>query len=350
METYHCSWATVQRAMNELCLEGLIRSERGRGTFVAEGALLGTMPNWPGKPEPGSISNTGSVQLLPATPAAGLSTTDLKATTTSSVQILLMHRVQSVYYSLAQMMDGIRQASHKIGRPVSYLDAPPELHWQLNLDGFVIVTPSFNDRPLLEAAWQRGERFIVLGSDYDESELPCVNADTRGGCRSAVRKLVEAGHKNIGMLGLFPGFPNYQREKQGYEDALAEAGIRLDPSWVLARAPLAENLEQDIEQWLDQHDNATAIFFADYTTALAFMRVAKERNVRIPQDFSVIGVDELPSPGMLQTPITAISQPFSQMGQRAVERLVHLLEYDEVGGAELLPCRIISRDSIAALK
>lgn len=346
MTKYNCSWATVQRAMNELCLEGLVRSERGRGTFVAEGVYLGNVTYLSGQMAPTRVVNPGSMQLPAMT---GLPVNSVDGTTPNSVQILLTHRVQSVYYSLAQMMDGIKSAAHKMGRPVSYLDAPPELQCQMNLDGYVVVTPSLDDRIMLEAAWERGERFVVLGSDYDEAEFPCVNADTRGWTRRAVRRLVEAGHKQIGLLGLMPGFPNYLRTRQGYEDALTEAGITLDPSWTLMRDPQAEDLDRDIACWLAQHPTATGLFIADYTSVLAFTRVVKERGLSVPHDLSVAVMDELPSQGMLQVPLTAVSQPFSQLGQRAVERLVRMLDNEEVGGIELLPCKIITRDSIATI-
>ncbi len=333
MQMYGCSWATVQRALNELALEGWIRAERGRGTFVCN----------PPSPPPGYPASANLVPALPREPWEPQG----KTSHPEAIPILLMHPVHSVYYSLAQMMEGIRDAAHQRGRPVSYLDAPPDLRPRLNLHGQIIITPALEDRSLLEAAWERGERFVVLGSDYDEAIFPCVNADTRGWTRRAVRHLVQAGHRCIGLLGNLPGFPNYLRERQGFCDALDEAGIPWQPDWILPRTRGAEGLEDDIIRWLADHPQATAVFAADYTTALALVKVTKGLGLRIPEDLSVMAMDELPSAGMLRVPLSVVIQPFRQLGRRAVDRLCTLLESGEAGGTELLPCQILLRDSVA---
>lgn len=306
MEMYGTSWATVHRAVSELVLEGWLVAAQGKGTFVAQRALH------------------------------------------REVKVLLLNEVSTWHDSLLQMMEGIRTEAHARYAAVSYIEVPEGRIAEWDLDGHIAVVPSEADRRLLDAAAEKGARFVVLGSDYPERPLlPCVNADTRAGVEEAMQYLISEGHRHVGLIGVVSGFPNYQREVKGYRKALQEAGIDVNPDYILYRTPDGADLVQSITEWYARHPQITAIFAADYTSGLATLSFARRAKLDVPRDLSVLCMDELPVSGMLPVALTTVRQPFVELGKLAVRRLLTALEGHPVRGLQSLPCELIIRDSIA---
>lgn len=168
------------------------------------------------------------------------------------------------------MIEGMREQAFQLGIELTVMNLPNAVPPGYDLDGHVVLTPAIDDKQTLLEAVERGARFIILGSDYpDNSSLPCVNADTRAGTREAVELLIKAGHRRIGLIGVLESFPNYQREIEGYFDALKSVGLPVIPGYILSRSPEEQNFRGRIIEWLNAHREITAVFAADYAASLA---------------------------------------------------------------------------------
>ena len=97
--------------------------------------------------------------------------------------------------------------------------------------------------------------------------------------------LMSEGHRHVGLIGVVSGFPNYQREAEGYSKALQEAGIDVNPDYILYRTPDGADLVQSITEWYARHPQITAIFAADYTSGLATLSFARRAKLDVPRTF-----------------------------------------------------------------
>jgi|GEM_PF-3120324 len=306
IKRYGCSWATVHRAISELILEGVLYAQQGRGTFAAPRAV-------------------------------------------ETIRVLSLHPIPSWRHSLVEMMEGLREASFDASIGLTVINLPHHVPDGYDLDGHVVLTPAVGDEETLQEARRRGARFIVLGSDYpSDPSLPCVTADTRAGSRVAVQRLIDAGHRRIGLVGVMDSFPNYRREIEGYEDALRAAGIPVNPEYILTRSVDEPDFDTRISRWLDDRADVTAIFAADYATSIAFMRIARMRGISIPADLSLICMDELPTAELLSVRPARVVQPFRELGRLAIERLVAAMRgAAPLEGTHMLPCAVLDGDSVS---
>jgi len=307
-DEYGCSWSTLNRAVSELILEGLLVAHKGKGTFVSSRPLV--------------------------------------TETISPIKVWLCHPFPSVYSTLAEMMDGLRQAARERGRPIEFLDSVISHAEPQDLTGYIVVTPSNEQFVRLQQAWDRGERFVVLNSDFDNSKFASVNADIYGSTLAAIRHFMQHGHRRIGLLGIRYGFSNYERRIAACRDALQEAGVPFHREWVVERLENLQETKRLFREWLEAHPECTAVFAADYTSALLFMEIVQEKGIRIPEELSLFVSGETLSASMLKVSLSTVVQPFVELSKIAVFRL---LDKEWGRGTELLPCKLIIRDSVAAL-
>ncbi|MBO7748284.1 GntR family transcriptional regulator [Paenibacillus sp. MWE-103] len=306
-EQYGCSWATVNRAIQELILEGMLYAEKGKGTFVSPAA--------PGR--------AGPVRTL---------------------SVLLCSFTESVYHSVLKLMQGIHEAAGESGVHAEFtgMREPGRLHDLGGLDGRIVITPGAADYPELAKSVSRGERFVVLGSEFREPGGRWVSSDTREGTRRAVGQLLAAGHRRILLFGLRRGMANYEQKARGYELALTEYGLKPDADWMVYRPEKPADAEALLGRWMGGHPACSAVFAADYTSGLAVLGWAMKAGVRIPRDLSLFVMGEVDSSPYLVVPPSSVVQPFAEMGRQAVRMALG----DDDDPWALLPCRIIDRQSV----
>lgn len=168
-------------------------------------------------------------------------------------------------------------------------------------------------------------RLPGLGDHY-------VLVDNLGGARRAVRHLVERGHRRIGIITHDGESGETRLRRAGYEEAMREAGIKVEPHWI-ADAPLAEHIdggEKAMRKLLSRAPALTAVFAASDYAALGALKVALEAGKVIPDQFAVVGFDDLDvAAQQLLYPLTTVSQPKEQIGILAGQLMM-----DVIGGGD----------------
>jgi DNA-binding LacI/PurR family transcriptional regulator len=156
-----------------------------------------------------------------------------------------------------------------------------------------------------------------------------VTMDDAAGSRLAVRHLVELGHRRIGLLGGRRDTGVGRRREAGYLEAMEAAGLEVDADWVRAgdftertAAVLAAELLA-----LPADRRPTAIYSVSLPTALGVLAAIRAAGVRVPDDMSVVTMDDHVLLDHLDPPLTAVRMPMAQMGVLATEMLL-----DAVGG------------------
>ncbi|MGW8764955.1 LacI family DNA-binding transcriptional regulator [Streptomyces sp. NPDC055815] len=189
----------------------------------------------------------------------------------------------------------------------------------------------------------------VLVNCYDaEGELPSVVPDEIGGGHRAARRLVEAGHERIGFINLDPDIPAAVGRREGYERALREAGLSLDPSLVVSGHATADGGYTAACELLDRADRPTALFCGNDRMAMGAYDAIKERGLRIPDDVAVVGYDnqELIA-AYLRPKLTTLALPFEAMGAKGVDMLAALAAGQPLDTRRVtVDCPLLERSSV----
>jgi LacI family transcriptional regulator len=166
-----------------------------------------------------------------------------------------------------------------------------------------------------------GDARQVLALRTDDIHPASIGDDRLGGYL-ATRNLIDLGHTRIGLV-MGPEYATTAvHRRNGYRDALAEAGIALDDSLIAGDAFSMEAGETAAHVLLDGPDPPTAIFAVNDNNAIGVMAAASARGLRIPDDLSVIGYNDIPVVSKLPVPLTTVREPFDLIARGAVDLLL----------------------------
>jgi LacI family transcriptional regulator len=221
---------------------------------------------------------------------------------------------------------------------------------QRNIEGFIFAAEFHRDVevPLVPSSVP----VVVLdGRAVGRDDVDAVVPDEAQGARDAVAYLVDAGHTRIGHLSISdPVYIAGRLRREGYERALREAGIAVEPTLVV-EAPGVSTVSAlaAARALLGRPDRPTAVFCFSDRLAFAVYHAAAELGLRVPDDVSVIGFDnQVDVAESLLPGLTSVSLPHVDMGRWAMERALRRLGRAN-GPPEfrLMECPLVFRDSVA---
>jgi LacI family transcriptional regulator len=207
-------------------------------------------------------------------------------------------------------------------------------------DGVIVLTSSarnFSSRAPL----------VFIDPYVCNDDFPTILADNYTGAHELMRYLVELGHRRIAYISGREGLQNNARFK-AYQDVLSEFGITYEPDLVVEGDFSTRTGRLCGKRLLALQDPPTAIFAANDQAALGVIEAAQEANVKIPDDLSLAGFDNIPEAAILG--LTTVSQPMIEMGSRAVDslfRVIKGLKIEEM--KQVLPTRLVVRNSCKSL-
>lgn len=208
------------------------------------------------------------------------------------------------------------------------------------IDGAVIVTPT-----VVEA--HPGVPVVAVDPHTGPSGLPTVDADSFAGAVLATEHLLGLGHTRIAFLGGRPDLESARLREDGFRHAMAAAGVAVDEDLVRVGGYRPETADQPANELLARPEPPTAVFAANDLSAIRVVEVARSLGLRVPEDLSVIGFDNVPESALATPSLTTISQPLQQMGAEALRLLVDLIDGRERGVHVRLPTELVERASTA---
>jgi DNA-binding LacI/PurR family transcriptional regulator len=143
---------------------------------------------------------------------------------------------------------------------------------------------------------------------------------------SAVRHLLQLGHRRIAYIGDRFGYQSDTERGAGYRRAIEEAGIAFRTELVVEGDGQPSGGEAAMRPLLRLAKRPTAVFCYNDMTALGVIRQIRAQGLRIPGDVSVVGFDDLYISEYLEPPLTTVRQPMRQMGRMAMETLLHIFD------------------------
>lgn len=160
-------------------------------------------------------------------------------------------------------------------------------------------------------------------------DLMTVGAANWEGAHSATEHLLVLGHRRIGMIGGREDLQCSSAREDGYLAALRRAGIAVDHSLMVPGNFSMEAGETGTRKLLELADRPTAIFTGNDDQALGAYRAARAAGLRVPEDLSIVGFDDIPAAEWVEPGLTTIRQPVVQMAETATRTLLRHLEGDE---------------------
>jgi LacI family transcriptional regulator len=188
-------------------------------------------------------------------------------------------------------------------------------------DGLIYVLPRMTDEYLaaLEAG---GSPVVLVNFCRRPTTLPVVLGDNFNGARDAVASLVAQGHARIAFIRGSHWTGQSAERERGYRQAMADAGLPVDERWV-AQGTFSEKSGLEAGQALFALDpRPTAVFAANDEMALGCMNAARALGLRLPDDVSVVGFDDVPGAVTAQPPLTTLRHPLALMAQATVQELM----------------------------
>jgi LacI family transcriptional regulator len=230
---------------------------------------------------------------------------------------------------------------HEHDREVSVLD---RLHGLT--DGALIILPEESSEEL-ERLLDRGYPIVVLDPLMPLDErIPSVSAAHTSGADQAMRHLLELGHRRIAQIGGPHGWVATEDRRRGYRAALAAAGILPDPALEVEAEPEIVPGRDAAKHLLELPEPPTAIFAFNDNIAIGAIQAARALGLRVPDDVSIVGFDDVEHATIVSPALTTVRQPLAEMGRTAVSLLGRLLERQRYETLHVeLATRLVVRES-----
>lgn len=195
----------------------------------------------------------------------------------------------------------------------------------------------FNDEPI-----------VFIERQVKEFNAEKVNVNNYEIVKESIKYLIEQGHTKI--AGVFPANTYTGEERvKGFKDAFKEMNVVFDDKLVHYFNENLSNEYSVIANILDSNC-CTAIFTSNYTSTLSAIFLINERNIKIPDDISIIGFDNMMFTELFTPKLTIVNQPIDQIASTAVSRVIELIENKNTKKRNnILKCNLILGNSVKNL-
>jgi len=309
-EQLEVSLVTTHRALQELVASGVLQRSQGRGTFVHERYR------------------------------------DRKRTLSDARLGLVFHQDCSLadYYH-SQILEGVRQAAQQLAVDLILLRFGEDVRNECN--GFLFVNPLPEEIDAFVSQARR-KPTLVVGARSHSKLIHWIDVDNVDLARQAVNHLTELGHTSIGYVGGDERISNSRDRWQGFVTTCQEHHLAPREQHVIRSQSwrLDERERMALIRTLSSPSRPTAMFAAGYYFALDVYSASATVGLRVPEDLSVVGVDDPPSAAHLSPPMTTFRQPLVQLGHAAVTTLFEQIQSDQMDQTNrLLSAELVIRRS-----
>ncbi|WNQ13362.1 LacI family DNA-binding transcriptional regulator [Paenibacillus aurantius] len=207
---------------------------------------------------------------------------------------------------------------------------------ETRLDGIIII------EGIPSTLYEKIKKSVpaVVGIDISDSTVPVITYDRVQAAKTAVRHLIAEGHERIAFIGGNGLTGEMEREKRyrGYRYAMEEAGLAVDPEWILNTGWDVNESYRLMAERLGKAgpERPTAVFAASDMLAISAMRAAAEQGLRIPEDMAFVGHDNIEVSQFTMPPLSTVHVPKYEIGMMAAKVLI-----DQCAERSPLPFKLV---------
>ncbi|MGB3273523.1 MAG: substrate-binding domain-containing protein [Xanthobacteraceae bacterium] len=211
----------------------------------------------------------------------------------------------------------------------------------------VILTGYERDSALYKLLRHYEIPFVVTWSTSPRRSVPAISFSNTDAAAEAVEKLIQLGHRRIGLICGMTQINDRAAQRLGaYRAVLERHGIVFDPTLV-AEIPFEIEIAVETATRLILNSNSpTALFCANDIQAMGALFACQRHNIRVPDDISIVGFDDLPSTRVVNPPLSSVHVPAKQMGEEAAKAIIAATRQNTPVRSQILPTELIMRGSV----
>jgi LacI family kdg operon repressor len=259
----------------------------------------------------------------------------LKQKRTSMVGIIVANIMHYLSTEISRAIEDFFQ-EHDLHAIVCNADDDPEKEKKYiemlrakQVDGLIIF-PTGQNNELYESMLKEGYPVVFMDRKVENLDVFSVITDNRESTYKAIHHFIEKGHRNI-AFAVQPLTVSTRIDRlAGYKQALLDAGIEVNPDLIFEAN--IDEMKSKLEKLFSLEEKPTAIFAGNDRVFMAVVEFLKEKGIKLGQDIELIVFDNIPFAHLVETPISFIVQPASEMGKKAAELL-----FDQINKVEREP-------------
>jgi len=209
-----------------------------------------------------------------------------------------------------------------------------------SIDGLIVSPASKDDKEVISLV-KSGLPIVCVDRGLDNVDADIVLVDNQKGAYDAVKFLTQLGHKRIAYIGGLPQIPSSMERRDGYLQALRDAGIEPAQELIKFGDSKHESGKSLAGLLLDLNNPPTALFTGNNLITLGALEMIHNRGIKIPEEVAIIGFDDMYWSVSLNPPLTAVSQPAFEIGRRAAELL-----FDRINEPGRQPVKLILKTEL----
>lgn len=218
------------------------------------------------------------------------------------------------------------------------------------IKGFIVIAPTVENSVLNTLVKDMRANFVVIGSNIKLPHVECITIDNFKGGYLAAEHLIQLGHRDIGFLRGPSGRQDTEEREKGFRKALTDNRVRLQGEF-MGQGDFEEKKGYlAMKQMLSRKRRPTAVFASNDLMAFGAMTAAHELGLRVPEDLSIVGFDNIEFAQMSNPPLTTIHHHVEELGVVAARRLIEGRKEGESPFKTIYGVHLIKRDSTAPLK
>ncbi len=272
---------------------------------------------------------------------------NLKAQSTKIIGLFLTS-IKGPYYSI--LADSIYQSCKKYGYELAIFISDRADNMMVNLlgrqiDGAIILNEHVKEKEV-ELLRENGTPTVFIDREQKGEAISSVVFDSYHEGELAAKYLLELGHATFGYIrGVENNFDNTERLR-GFRAILRKAGITLKEDYILKGEFERDVAYHAVKDFLElAKPLPEAIFAANDLSAIGTVEALLEEGIRVPEQVSVLGCDDIETAQLVKPSLTTIRTSFEKQGTLAVNHLMALIQGEKKGSIEILQGRIIPRES-----
>ena len=262
------------------------------------------------------------------------------------VQFGVLERCDADHYSLL-----IRPCGEMSTRQIK--QTLEQIIQQSNADGFILGPPLADNKSIINLLQQRGVPFVRISQAPKKAKQPCVGVEDTQAAHRLVSRLIEKGHRRIGMIRGNPKHGSATDRLNGYRRALLEHDIPIRDEWIVGGSYEFEDGVAGAEQLLalPKRRRPTAIFASNDHMALGVLQYAGASGIEVPEELAVCGFDDIEFARFVWPGLTTVNQPIRGVARTAADLLIRQLKGEYLEGVSIrLPAAVVERESTGPLE
>lgn len=227
--------------------------------------------------------------------------------------------------------------------PQAFQGLVDELVGHRRVDGLIVINPYADERYQF---LPKDFPVVFVGARSHDENVCSISLDDEKVAYEATQHLISLGHKRVALVTGPMEEDCSQDRLEGFQRALKEAGIAFDSSLVFEGDWSASSGSDALADFIKKGNMPTAVFAQNDRMAIGVMRAARDANLNVPDQISVIGVDDMPLSSYFDPPLTTMRQDMPLIGQEATRKLIDIIQNKTVEPTVLkLPAQLVVRHS-----